>query len=198
VAAALRGRRPRRRRRKADRRRLPARQARDAEDQARAHRRLRRRRLPLAQARGTGIDAVGSLLLGLYDDAGVLHHVGITSSFTMEARRALVASSRRFARMRWLLTLAQLGRAGGGAHRAAGAMQRMPGAKSRWSTGKDLSWEPLRPERVCEVKYDHLQGDRFRHATTFVRWRLDKRPQDCRYDQLETIAPYELKRIFER
>jgi ATP-dependent DNA ligase len=74
----------------------------------------------------------------------------------------------------------------------------MPGAKSRWSADKDLSWEPLRPERVCEVKYDHLQGDRFRHATTFVRWRVDKRPADCRYDQLETVAPYALKRIFDR
>jgi ATP-dependent DNA ligase len=73
---------------------------------------------------------------------------------------------------------------------------RMPGGQSRWSAGKDLSWEPLRIERVCEVKYDHLQGDRFRHATTFLRWREDKQPKDCRYDQLETVTPYELKRIF--
>ena len=74
--------------------------------------------------------------------------------------------------------------------------QRMPGASSRWSAGKDLSWQPLRPERVCEVKYDHLQGDRFRHATTFIRWRADKPPEACRYDQLEVVAPFALKEIF--
>jgi ATP-dependent DNA ligase len=72
----------------------------------------------------------------------------------------------------------------------------MPGATSRWNRGKDLSWEPLRIERVAEVAYDHLQGDRFRHATTFARWRPDKQPADCRYDQLETNAPYELAKIF--
>jgi ATP-dependent DNA ligase len=75
---------------------------------------------------------------------------------------------------------------------------RMPGAQSRWSAGKDLSWEPVRVERVCEVKYDHLQGDRFRHAAVFVRWRDDKRPQDCRYDQLEVTPPAELAEIFRR
>ena len=80
--------------------------------------------------------------------------------------------------------------------RAGGDSDRMPGAPSRWSAGKDLSWEPLRPRRVCEVKYDHMQGDRFRHATFFVRWRPDKRPEDCRYDQLDIIKPYELERIF--
>ncbi|HET9440060.1 MAG TPA: hypothetical protein VFO52_07810, partial [Longimicrobiales bacterium] len=79
---------------------------------------------------------------------------------------------------------------------AAGAMNRVPGMQSRWSAGKDLSWEPLRIERVCEVKYDHLQGDRFRHGTTFLRWRPDKQPADCRYDQLEVTPPYELDRIF--
>jgi len=73
---------------------------------------------------------------------------------------------------------------------------RMPGAHSRWSAGKDLSWEPLRIERVCEVKYDHLQGDRFRHATQFIRWRPDRRPADCRYDQLEVTTPYELEKVF--
>jgi ATP-dependent DNA ligase len=74
--------------------------------------------------------------------------------------------------------------------------QRMPGGTSRWNAGKDLSWEPLRIERVCEVKYDHLQGSRFRHAATFLRWRGDKRPEDCRYDQLEVTPPYELEKIF--
>ena len=78
----------------------------------------------------------------------------------------------------------------------AHATTRMPGGQSRWSAGKDLSWEPLRIERVCEVKYDHLQGDRFRHATQFIRWRPDKPPADCRYDQLEVTAPYELQKVF--
>ena len=72
----------------------------------------------------------------------------------------------------------------------------MPGGQSRWSAGKDLSWEPLRIERVCEVKYDHLQGDRFRHAAIFLRWRPDKQPRDCRYDQLEVTPPYELEKVF--
>jgi hypothetical protein len=76
--------------------------------------------------------------------------------------------------------------------------QRMPGATSRWNRDRDLSWEPLRAERVCEVAYDHLQGDRFRHATTFRRWRPDKPPSDCRYDQLESTAPFELTEIFGR
>ena len=73
---------------------------------------------------------------------------------------------------------------------------RMPGGQSRWSAGKDLSWEPLRIERVCEVKYDHMQGDRFRHAAVFQRWRPDKPPADCRYDQLEVTTPYELAKVF--
>ena len=72
----------------------------------------------------------------------------------------------------------------------------MPGGQSRWSAGKDLSWEPVRVERVCEVKYDHMQGDRFRHAAVFQRWRPDKRPTDCRYDQLEVTTPYELEKVF--
>ena len=75
-------------------------------------------------------------------------------------------------------------------------MTRMPGGQSRWSAGKDLSWEPLRIERVCEVKYDHMQGSRFRHAAVFQRWRPDKQPADCRYDQLEVTTPYELESVF--
>ena len=75
-------------------------------------------------------------------------------------------------------------------------LTRMPGAQSRWSAGKDLSWEPLRIERVCEVKYDHLQGTRFRHAAIFLRWRLDKPPEECRYDQLEVARSYELAQVF--
>jgi ATP-dependent DNA ligase len=138
----------------------------------------------------SGHDAVGSLLLGLYDDNGTLQHVGVTSAFTMAMRRQLVeelAPLREHAIddhpwREW---------AGAGAESS-----RMPGAQSRWSGGKDLSWEPLRIERVCEVKYDHMQGDRFRHAAIFLRWRTDKRPEDCRYDQLEVTKPYELERIF--
>ncbi len=137
---------------------------------------------------------VGSLLLGLFDDAGRLNHVGITSSFTNERRVELVGE---LAPLRenalkghpwaeWVEWEA--------AAREAG--QRMPGNVSRWNRGRDLTWEPLRAERVCEVKYDHLQGDRFRHATTFLRWRPDKRPSDCRYDQLEVTAPFELTAIF--
>jgi ATP-dependent DNA ligase len=136
-------------------------------------------------------DAVGSLLLGLYDDAGVLQHVGVTFSFTLVHREALwreLAPLRKgaFENHPW--------RDWAGA--VVGDATRMPGAKSRWSGNKDLAWEPLRPERVCEVRYDHLQGRRFRHATTFLRWRPDKPPRDCRFDQLEVTTPYELSKVF--
>ena len=135
---------------------------------------------------------VGSLLLGLFDDAGTLHHVGVTSSFTMPVRRRLAEELEPLRKdalashpwRHW-------------AEMADGA-QRMPGAQSRWSAGKDLSWEPLRVERVCEVKYDHLQGDRFRHAAVFLRWRPDKTPRDCRYDQLEVTPAAELAELFRR
>jgi ATP-dependent DNA ligase len=133
---------------------------------------------------------VGSLLLGLYDATGTLHHVGVTSSFSMAARRHLAQELEPLRRdalashpwRHW-------------AEMSDGA-QRVPGAQSRWSAGKDLSWEPLRVERVCEVKYDHLQGDRFRHAAVFLRWRADKGPADCRYDQLEVTPPAELALVF--
>ncbi|MBV8803529.1 MAG: ATP-dependent DNA ligase, partial [Sinobacteraceae bacterium] len=138
----------------------------------------------------SGQDALGSLLLGLYDDNGVLQHVGVTSSFTTVMRKQLVKE------------LAPLRKDAIDNHpwrewaSAAAESSRMPGGQSRWSAGKDLSWEPLRIERVCEVKYDHMQGDRFRHAAFFLRWRPDKQPQDCRYDQLEVTKPYELEKIF--
>jgi ATP-dependent DNA ligase len=136
-------------------------------------------------------DAVGSLLLGLYDDTGVLQHVGITSAFSMEMRKLLLDELDGLRKgaledhpwRDW-------------ATGVVGDEQRMPGAQSRWSGGKDLSWEPLKPERVVEVKYDHLQGRRFRHAAVFQRWRPDKPPQDCRYDQLETTTPLELAKVF--
>jgi ATP-dependent DNA ligase len=138
----------------------------------------------------SGKDAVGSLLLGLYDDEGVLQHVGVTSSFTMTMRKQLV---KELEPLRKEAMNAHPWRDWAG---AAAESSRMPGAQSRWSAGKDLSWEPLRIERVCEVKYDHMQGDRFRHAGIFLRWRPDKQPRDCRYDQLEATRPYELERIF--
>ncbi len=146
---------------------------------------------------GEGI--IGSLLLALFDDKGALHHVGVTSSFTMAKRKELVQELaplrenalashpwREWARLRPEASAGQ----------AAEMTQRMPGGQSRWSAGKDLSWEPLRIERVCEVKYDHMQGDRFRHAATFLRWRDDKSPQDCRYDQLEVTPAFELSAVF--
>jgi ATP-dependent DNA ligase len=139
----------------------------------------------------SGKDAVGSLLLGLYDSNGVLQHVGVTSSFTMAKRKELVEE---LAPLRKNAIKDHPWRAW--AQAGASEMNRMPGAQSRWSAGKDLSWEPLRIERVCEVKYDHLQGDRFRHAATFLRWRLDKQPADCRYDQLEVTPSYELEKVF--
>ena len=139
----------------------------------------------------SGEDAIGSLLLGLYDDGGRLHHVGVTSSFTIARRRELVEElaplrERAIDEHPWR----------DWAEASAHATTRMPGGQSRWSAGKDLSWEPLRVERVCEVKYDHLQGSRFRHAATFLRWRPDKPPRDCRYDQLDVTPPYELEKVF--
>jgi ATP-dependent DNA ligase len=141
---------------------------------------------------------IGSLLLGLYDDGGTLHHVGVTSSFSWE-RRAALAQELEPLRERALddhpwREWAEWSAAGD----ADPSGQRLPGATSRWNRGKDLSWEPLRAERVAEVAYDHLQGDRFRHATTFKRWRPDKPPEACRYDQLETTTPFELGAIFGR
>jgi ATP-dependent DNA ligase len=134
---------------------------------------------------------IGSLLLGLYDDQGGLHHVGVTSSFTMQRRAELVAEleplrANALEQHPWREWAVQDG----------SETQRMPGGQSRWNAGKDLSWEPLRLERVCEVKYDHLQGDRFRHAATFMRFRPDKPPQACRYDQLEVTTPFELAKVF--
>jgi ATP-dependent DNA ligase len=134
-------------------------------------------------------ELVGSLLLGLYDAKGALHHVGVTSSFTAARRRELAQElaplrTNALEKHPWREWAAEAG------------MTRMPGGQSRWSQGKDLSWEPLRVERVCEVKYDHLQGDRFRHAAVFVRWRPDKPPSECRYDQLEVTPPAELREIF--
>jgi ATP-dependent DNA ligase len=136
--------------------------------------------------------AIGSLLLGLYDAAGDLQHVGVCASFTTAARRALIEKLHPY-RMsdlaghpwrNWAL--------------AGDVGQRRPGASSRWSQGKDLSWEPLRPELVVEVAYDHMQGQRFRHTAQFRRWRPDKDPAECTFDQLEAVPPHELAAIFAR
>jgi ATP-dependent DNA ligase len=137
-------------------------------------------------------DAVGSLLLGLYDKKGILHHVGVTSSFTLEHRKRLVRDlaplrKNAFAGHPWHAS----------ADAAAHATPRLPGGQSRWTAGKDLSWEPLRIKRVCEVRYDHMQGDRFRHAAIFLRWRLDKPPRECSYDQFEVARTYALRKIFD-
>jgi ATP-dependent DNA ligase len=138
--------------------------------------------------------AVGSLLLGLFDDSGALQHVGVCASFTQTKRRELVeflAPYRRDALVNhpWKLWAEQAPEAGASGHR-------MPGGQSRWSQGKDLSWEPLRPELVVEVAYEHMQGARFRHTAHFRRWRTDKKPRDCTYAQLEVVPPHELTAIF--
>ena len=128
---------------------------------------------------------VGSLLLGLYDDAGTLHHAGVTASFKMHERRRLVDE---------LAPYRENAEADHPWHRPGDG--RRPGTPSRWNAGRDLSFELLRPELVCEVAYDHLQGDRFRHATTFRRWRPDRDPGSCTYDQLEVTPPEELAHVF--
>lgn len=134
---------------------------------------------------------IGSLLLGLYDGDGRLQHVGVTASFKKAHRQALVEELAPF-RERALDDHPWASWATANVDEPA----RKPGMMSRWSQGKDLSWEPLRIERVCEVAYDHLQDGRFRHAATFLRWRPDRSPDGCRFDQLEVTPPYELSRIF--
>jgi len=140
---------------------------------------------------------VGSLLLGLFDDAGNLQHVGVCSSFTVEKRRQLAEFLEPY-RAGTLAAHPWKQWAEHGAEPGAEVTipQRMPGGQSRWSQGKDLSWEPVRPELVVEVAYDHMQGSRFRHIAQFRRWRTDKNPKDCTYAQLEVVPPQELAAIF--
>jgi ATP-dependent DNA ligase len=141
-----------------------------------------------------GKTMVGSLLLGLHDEKGTLHHVGVTAAFTHAVRRHLVEE---LAPLRVNALEGHPWQGWAEAQSEANARgQRLPGATSRWNAGKDLSWEPLRIERVCEVAYDHMQGARFRHAARFVRWRPDKPPAECRYEQLEVTPAYELARVF--
>jgi ATP-dependent DNA ligase len=140
-------------------------------------------------------EAIGSLLLGLYDDAQTLHHVGVCASFTAAKRRELkdfLAPYRENALVdhpwkEWMNYAEEFAAKG----------QRVPGGMSRWSQGKDLSWNALRPELVVEVAYDHMQGSRFRHTAQFRRWRTDKKPNDCTFAQLEVVPPHELQTIFD-
>jgi ATP-dependent DNA ligase len=137
--------------------------------------------------------AVGSLLLGLHDDAGALQHIGVCASFTDKKRRELVDF---LAPYRENALVDHPWKAWAVAAEQDPEGKRMPGAKSRWSQNKDLSWEPLRPELVVEVAYDHMQGSRFRHTSQFRRWRSDKKPADCTFAQLEVVPPEELAAIF--
>lgn len=125
--------------------------------------------------------AIGSLLLGLYDRKGILHFVGHTSSFKADQKRELAQALAEFVT---------------GDESAGFGKGRTPGGLSRWSGTRDSSWVRLRPELVCEVRYDQLQGNRFRHASTFLRWRPDKAPEECVYSQLAAIPPAELLAIF--
>jgi ATP-dependent DNA ligase len=134
---------------------------------------------------------VGSLLLGLYDDQGALHHVGVASSFAAPLRAQLAAElapyeERALEDHPW----------GEWAEAQADAAQRMPGAGNRWNANKDMSWEPIRAELVAEVAYEHLQGDRFRHTARFQRWRPDRDPATCTYEQLDAPVPVELHEVF--
>jgi ATP-dependent DNA ligase len=131
---------------------------------------------------------VGSLLLGLYNEAGVLQHVGVIGAFTAKRRAELIAEL-----LPWQLAPDEPHPW----HEYAGTddTNRRPGAVSRWNAGKDLSFVPLRPDRVVEVKYDHLEGTRFRHTAQFLRWRDDRDPQSCSYHQLDEPVSYDLAEV---
>ncbi|GAA1502761.1 ATP-dependent DNA ligase [Sphaerisporangium rubeum] len=136
---------------------------------------------------------VGSLLLGLYDDAGVLHHVGVSASFPMKRRAELVEELKPY-----LLDDLSAHPWAGWMTQTEGTTQRMPGAISRWNATKDLSFIPLRPELVIEVAYDHMEGNRFRHTAQFRHYRLDRTPESCTYAQLESPMDYNLDDILAR
>jgi ATP-dependent DNA ligase len=138
--------------------------------------------------------SVGSLLLGLFDDDGALQHVGVCASFSDAKRRELLGFLAPYRADALVNHPWKQWAEPSPAHGEAG--HRMPGGQSRWSQGKDLSWEPLRPELVVEVAYEHMQGARFRHMAHFRRWRRDKQPSDCTYAQLEVVPPHELAAIF--
>jgi ATP-dependent DNA ligase len=134
---------------------------------------------------------VGSLLLGLFDDGGTLHHVGVASSFAAPLRKQLEKELAPYkkdalAKHPWRDWAEAQGEAGG----------RMPGAQNRWNAKKDMTWEPIRPELVAEVAFEHMQGDRFRHTARFQRWRPDREPSSCTYEQLDAPVPIELHEVF--
>ena len=146
---------------------------------------------------------VGSILLGLYGDDGRLHHVGVAASFPMARRAELVEELKPYIAEPGRASVGALGRAGGGRRRPAGGRpasggQRVPGAISRWNAKKDLSFIPLRPELVIEVAYDQMEGDRFRHTAQWRRWRPDRTPHSCTYEQLERPVSYNLDDILAR
>jgi ATP-dependent DNA ligase len=133
---------------------------------------------------------VGSLLLGLYNAAGALQHVGVAASFPMQRRAELVDELKpyemdEFTGHPWADWARAEAHTGG----------RLPGAVSRWNAKKDLSWAPLRPELVCEVTYEHMEGTRFRHTAHFQRWRPDRDPRSCTYAQLEEPVHYDLAQV---
>jgi ATP-dependent DNA ligase len=132
---------------------------------------------------------IGSLLLGLYNDEGKLQHIGVSASFT-EKRRAEL-----FEELQPLVCPIEEHPWGEWTEFLVANPGRVPGTQSRWSQGKDLSFTPLRPERVLEVKYDHMEGRRFRHTAHFKRWRTDRDPESCGYGQLEEPAGYDLGRV---
>ncbi|MGH3510018.1 MAG: ATP-dependent DNA ligase [Nocardioidaceae bacterium] len=129
---------------------------------------------------------IGSLLLGLYDAEGNLQHIGVSASFTAKRRAELIEE------LRPLECPIEEHPWGRWAEWAIANPDRVPGTQSRWSAGKDLSFTPLRPERVLEVGYDHMEGRRFRHTAQFKRWRTDRDPESCGYDQLEEPVSYDL------
>ena len=142
---------------------------------------------------------VGSLLLGLHDEEGTLHHVGVASSFTVARRKELtdeLAAYRAGALDGHPWAAWAEAEAAAAASSSDSGGGRMPGGQSRWNAGRNMSWEPLRPELVAEVAFDHLQGDRFRHATSFVRWRPEREPASCTYGQLDVAVPEELDAVF--
>jgi ATP-dependent DNA ligase len=139
---------------------------------------------------------VGSLLLGLYDDSGTLQFVGVAASFPMARRAELVEELAPY-REQALENHPWRDWANADTGNGNGNGNRMPGAVSRWNAGKDLSWVPLRPELVVEIKYDQLEGRRLRHTGQFLRWRPDRDPLTCTYDQLEVPVRYDLGEVLQ-
>jgi ATP-dependent DNA ligase len=136
----------------------------------------------------SGPDAIGSLLLGLYNDTGDLASVGVIGAFPLARRREL------FTELQPLVTTFD-DHPWSWAKQEAGSRTPRNAEQSRWSAGKDLSFVPLRPERVVEVRYDHMEGVRFRHTTQFVRWRPDREPASCTYAQLEEPVRFDLAEV---